>query len=181
GIVPGRRHLGTRFTPPPRRKNNQADKLFPHRTPTSPASKLGLFGLAGAPQGSAQVEKMQAFQAWGDPYSTRPQPAESRVAPLGASALDQSKTKGSTWFQARGLGRGSTFKALDRVHGQGSDDQSKAGQDERRGLRRSVHSRKAHEGFLQPRWIAKRICDGQRCRSGTESQADPPERQTNRR
>jgi hypothetical protein len=33
------------------KENNQADKLFPHRTRTSPASKLGLFGFAGASQG----------------------------------------------------------------------------------------------------------------------------------
>ena len=91
------------------KENNQADKLFPHRTRAPPASKLGLFGLAGASQGSAQAEKTQAFQAQGDSYSTRPQPAELRVAPLGASALDQSKTKSSTWLRARGLARGSNF------------------------------------------------------------------------
>jgi len=32
------------------KENNQADKLFPHRTPTFPASKPGFWGLAGAPQ-----------------------------------------------------------------------------------------------------------------------------------
>jgi len=32
------------------KENNQADKLFPHRTPTFPASKPGFLGLAGAPQ-----------------------------------------------------------------------------------------------------------------------------------
>jgi hypothetical protein len=48
------------------KENNQADKLFPHRTSASSASQLGLFGLAGAPQGSAQAEQTQAFQGQGD-------------------------------------------------------------------------------------------------------------------
>jgi len=51
------------------KENNQADKLFPHRISTSPPSKLGLFRLAGAPRGSAQAGKAEAFKAQGDPYS----------------------------------------------------------------------------------------------------------------
>lgn len=94
------------------KENNQADKLFPHRTPTSPASKPGFLGLAGAPQGSAQAEKAQAFQAQGDLYSTRALPAELRVAPLGASALDQSKTKSSTWFRRAGWEEGRISRPL---------------------------------------------------------------------
>ncbi len=94
------------------KENNQADKLFPHRTPTSPASKPGFLGLAGAPQGSAQAEKAQAFQAQGDLYSTRALPAELRVAPLGASALDQSKTKSSMWFRREGWDEGRISRPL---------------------------------------------------------------------
>lgn len=48
------------------KEHNQADKLRAHRTLTSPASAVGFFGLAGALQGPAPAEEMQAFQAPGD-------------------------------------------------------------------------------------------------------------------
>ena len=100
------------------KENNQADKLFPHRNPTSPASKPGCWGLAGAPQGSAQAEKAQPFQAQGDSYSsTRAQPAKLRVALLGVLALVQRRTKGLPWFQSRGLKKGLNCRALNRMHG----------------------------------------------------------------
>lgn len=82
------------------KENNQAEKLFPHRTPTSPASKPGFLGLAGAAQGSAQAEKAQAFQAQGDSYNTRAQPAELRVAPLGPQRLTRARPRAR-----RGCGR----------------------------------------------------------------------------
>ena len=82
------------------KENNQAENSSRTVAGYPPRANWGFSVWLVLPKGSAQAEKTQAFQAQGDSYSTRPWPAELRVAPLGASALDQSKTKCSTWFQA---------------------------------------------------------------------------------
>src|SRR5271165_5004948 len=91
------------------KENNQADKLFPHRTPTSPAGKPGFLGWLVLHRDRHRRRKRKPSRLRVIHNSTRAQPAELRVAPLGASALDQSKTKSSTWLRARGLARGSNF------------------------------------------------------------------------
>src|SRR5208283_4067146 len=48
------------------KENNQADKLFPHRTRHSQRANRGFGGWLVLRKRSAQAEKAQAFQAQGD-------------------------------------------------------------------------------------------------------------------